>query len=52
MCLWIIPFMLLAGKTATAAGCVHLNPLMRLTGSQKARGETPTEVASKLHLIK
>lgn len=52
MGLWLIPCMLLSGKTATAAGYVHLNPLTCLTGSEKARGETSTELASKLHLIK
>lgn len=44
--------MLLSGKTATAAGYVHLNPLTCLTGTEKTRGETSTELASKLHLIK
>lgn len=52
MCLWLIPSMLLSGKTATAAGYVHLNPLTCLTGTEKTRGETSTELASKLHLIK
>lgn len=52
MCMWLIPSMLLSWKTATAAGYVHLNPLMCLTGSKKARDETSTELAPKLHLIK
>lgn len=44
--------MLSSGKTATAAGHVHLNPLTCLPGSEKERGETSAELASKLHLIK
>jgi len=52
MCLWLIPSMLLSGKTGTAAGYVHLNPLACLTGREKASGETSTELAFKLHFIK